>query len=239
MLMISAATLLNAWEVALTQPPVERALTLLTWAWPDRSATAWAAQSIGQRDGALLTLREQLFGPRLNSSACCPQCGERLELSFLVEEIRAPMPEQNKPALQLQSEEYLVQFRLPTSTDLIALADIHDLAVARQQLLQRCLVSGQPVDKPLPAHLIEQVLAQMTAADPQGDVELALTCPNCQYQWQLAFDILSYLWTEIHDWAQRTLREVHLLATAYGWCEADILALSAARRQLYLALLGN
>ena len=35
-----------------------------------------------------------------------------------------------------------------------------------------------------------------------------------------------------------TLAEVHALAAAYGWTEAEVLALSAARRRAYLELVG-
>jgi hypothetical protein len=35
------------------------------------------------------------------------------------------------------------------------------------------------------------------------------------------------------------VREVHRMASAYGWREADILAMSAFRRQRYLELIGE
>ena len=38
--------------------------------------------------------------------------------------------------------------------------------------------------------------------------------------------------------ALRLLGHVHALARAYGWREADILAMSPARRQVYLDLAG-
>jgi hypothetical protein len=34
--------------------------------------------------------------------------------------------------------------------------------------------------------------------------------------------------------AKRLLAEVHLIASAYGWSEAEILGLSRARRDFYL-----
>ena len=40
----------------------------------------------------------------------------------------------------------------------------------------------------------------------------------------------------MHAWARRTLRDVHVLARAYGWREADVLALSPTRRQIYVEL---
>ncbi len=50
-------------------------------------------------------------------------------------------------------------------------------------------------------------------------------------------DIASFLWKALHAWAKLMLGDVHELARAYGWTEADILALpSPTRRQIYLEL---
>jgi hypothetical protein len=76
----------------------------------------------------------------------------------------------------------------------------------------------------------------MSSADPLADVQLALTCPACDHKWEQAFDIADFLWNEIQAWAQQTLRDVHSLALVYGWREADVLALSPTRRQMYLEL---
>jgi hypothetical protein len=62
--------------------------------------------------------------------------------------------------------------------------------------------------------------------------------PGLRHSWDVLFDIVSFFWAEIGAWAQRLLREVHALASAYGWREADILALSAWRRRQYLDLAG-
>jgi len=70
-------------------------------------------------------------------------------------------------------------------------------------------------------------------------VQLSLTCPACSQSSSAAFDIASFLWTEVEAWARRTLRDVHVLATAYGWREADLLALSPTRRRLYLDMIGG
>ena len=61
-------------------------------------------------------------------------------------------------------------------------------------------------------------------------------CPACDHRWSTVFDIASYLWSEIHAWAKRLLRTVDTLARTYAWREADILALSPSRRQIYLEL---
>jgi hypothetical protein len=242
---LSAAGLLAAWEEGLTQHPVQRALTLLASAWPELSVATFAQLSIGQRDAFLLSLREQLFGPRLAGVARCAQCAERLELAFEVADIRVPASAELSPApaeaLELDADGYRIRFRLPNSIDLLAIAGVADPSTARAALLERCLLAyGDDANAPapgnLPAATVEALTTAMELADPQGDVHLALNCPACGYHWLQAFDILSYLWSEIDDWAQRTLREVHLLASAYGWSEREILALSARRRQSYLEM---
>jgi hypothetical protein len=91
----------------------------------------------------------------------------------------------------------------------------------------------------LPADVTEAISARMAEADPQADVRLNLVCPQCNHRWQAPLDIAAFLWSEIQAWAVRLLREAHLLASTYGWREADILAMTPWRRQVYLELIGT
>lgn len=239
---LTASTLLALWENGLAQPPLQRALALLIAAYPDTSPATLAAFPLGQRDACLLTLRAATFGERLNSLVPCPKCGERLELSFDINDIRAgdfpPLNDGLTPDLSLTVDDYALTFRLPNSLDLAALADT--VNPTARHLLDRCLITATRAGNPtrdLPPHVEQALTAAMSAADPQADVQLALTCPVCHHAWQATFDILAYFWSEIHTWAQRTLREIHLLASAYGWREADILALTPLRRAMYLQMI--
>ena len=92
--------------------------------------------------------------------------------------------------------------------------------------------SSQPIN--CHADVVDAIVAHMAQADPQADIQLSLVCPQCGHQWQAAFDIASFFWSEINAWANRMLREVHILASRYGWSETDILAMSPWRRQFYL-----
>src|SRR4051794_978492 len=116
---LSAAELLNAWEQGQGQSPAQRALTLLAVACPDLSRDTLARLSIGQRDRYLLMVREWTFGPRLVSLATCPQCGERLELSFDVADIRAAPNREPAETLVLEVTGYKARFRLPNSLDVL------------------------------------------------------------------------------------------------------------------------
>ena len=215
---------------------------LLGAAYPDTKSEELAGLSIGRRDARLLTLREQLFGPRLASIAVCPECGEKLELSFDVSHIRVDAGEEQNLRLALEMEGYEVLFRVPDSNDLAALAIGADRELGRSIMLKRCLAEvrlngkEQPAEE-LPSNIVAAVTQRMSQADPQADVKLRLDCPSCRHDWLAVFDILSYLWSEIESWAKRLLREIHMLARSYGWREADILAMSANRRQSYMDML--
>jgi hypothetical protein len=238
---LSAAELLEVWERGRGADPVRRALLLLGAAEPHTPADELAALSIGRRDARLLRLRECVFGGRLEAVTSCATCGERLELAFGVGELlrsvdAEPGPEE-APPLELEAAGYHVRFRLPTSADLVAVAEAG--ATAPVALLERCVEEVEGTEAELPPELADALASRMAEADPGADLELALTCPACAGRWTAPFDIVAYFWAEIEVWARRTLREVHRLASAYGWSEPAILALSPQRRQAYLELLGT
>lgn len=237
---LSASELLGTWEQGLSRPPFQRALTLLAAACPETADTL-AEFSLGQRDACLLTLREWTFGPQLVSLAVCPNCGERLELTFDVADLRVVSESEPGGILSFSRDGYEVHFRLPTCHDL-AEAGGHDVAAARSGLLEQCLLAVYYQGEERPASelsdsIVEAVVEQMAQADPQAEVQLNLSCPVCGHCWPAIFDIEAYFWSEINAWAYRCLRDVHRLASAYGWREADILALNQGRRQFYLDMI--
>lgn len=238
----SAAQLLDVWEGALAESPTRRALRLLAAAHPELSEPELATLPIGQRDTRLLQLRERLFGSQLALVAPCPQCGQHIESQVRVGDLVVDVEESEETTYVVESRGYRVTFRLPASEDLIALPGDVEADDARAWLLGRCIVEAQDVQgqQKLVSQLSEAVLAdiamQMASTDPGADVELAFECPDCGHHWQEMFDIAAFFWRELRAWAQRTLRDVHVLARAYGWSEPDVLALSPTRRQIYLEL---
>ena len=241
---LSASQLLEVWERGFGRAPAEQALILLAAACPDLPPDELAAMSIGQRDACLLTLREGLFGSRLDGLVTCPACAERLELDLQTTDLRAGEAErrENGP-LSLETTGYDIRFRLPDSTDLIDARGM-DTAALRRSILRRCLLSVRrgmleiPPEE-LPGEVVSAIAGRMAQADPQAEVLIAVTCPACSHGWKAIFDIAAFVWREITAWSYRILYEVHQLACAYGWREADILALSPWRRKCYLELAGR
>ena len=238
---LDAATLLALWERGSVQPMLHRAVTVLAVARPERTSSEWAAVSVGQRDAALLQVQEDISGDRLEATTHCPQCGERLEVTFTTRDLRDGAGALPKPDLRVDVLGYQVDYHLPTTEDLWAAAG-HD-SNGRGVLLQQCIEAARLGDAAVdPGGLPEGVLAAvvdgMARADPLADLQLELVCGTCLHRWSTTFDILRYLWSEIEECAAGVLLEVHALATAYGWSEADILSLGPRRRQCYLDLLG-
>jgi len=240
---LSASDLLDAWELGAVQSPAQRALTLLAAACPEAGEDELAALAVGRRDRGLLMLREILFGPALAVLALCPACGASLEAQVLISDLADPTsPPPSATPHETSVDGYRVTFRLPASRDLASMSPTDAPAVLRHRLLTLCVLeardeSGAVVSvDALPAPVVAGIAGAMAAADPGADVQLDLTCAACAHRWPAVFDIAAVLWREINAWAERTLREVHGLAQAYGWREADVLALSPTRRQVYLEL---
>jgi uncharacterized protein (UPF0212 family) len=229
---LPAPELLRVWEQGLAQSPIDRALTLLAAAGSE-GRDVLAELSIGERDTRLLALREKTFGANCESLAGCPKCGERLELFFTVADMRRS-PEA-AAELSVDTAGCALNFRLPNSVDLAEAARARDEREAREVLLERCILNDGA--EALPDEVAAQIAERMERADPQGNVRLDLRCPVCDHEWQTIFDIESYFWTEIDAWVQRTLKEVHALALAYGWRELDILNMTQWRRQIYLGMI--
>jgi len=240
---LSAPEMLEVWERGLDQSLLQRSLTLLAAAAAEPTE-AVAKLSVGQRDARLLTLREWAFGPQLSALVTCPHCGNRLESIFHTSDLRVETKAEAVEKWPLSSAGYELRCRAPNSLDLMAIAGQNDATNARRQLLERCLSDitreGQAVTvAQLPEEVIAAAVERIAQSDPQADVQLALSCPQCEHQWQASFDIGSFFWSEIHAWAQRVLLEVHALASAYGWREMEILTMSPWRRQFYLNCIGK
>jgi hypothetical protein len=233
--------LLDVWEQGASLSSAERALLLLAAAHTELTPEQIAQLSVGQRDSYLLALREQTFGSKLDSITTCPSCAVQMEFRVNAADICSTPPKEPNGVLEVTHADYSVEFRLPNSLDLARLDSAADPETNRQHLLQSCVIMArrarvEVAAAELPAEVGTAIAQRMAPADPEADVELALVCPHCQHAWRTSFDIVSYFWSEIHAWAGRLLREVHLLASAYGWRETDILAMSPWRRQAYLEL---
>jgi hypothetical protein len=239
---LTAAALLDIWERGRSQPPVERTLSLLALATGPETPSPPARISIGQRDAKLLKLRELVFGPRLTGQTDCPACRRPVEMDFAVSDVCDTAAIERPETGQARFGDLELQFRPPHSDDLDSLPAQAGLAAQKRALMERCVTKASrdgeqvPVGE-LPDDLVDALSERLAELDPGGDLQLALTCPHCGQNWRAPLDIVTFLWAELDAWAVRVLREVHVLASAYGWRESDVLAMSPCRRQAYLEMI--
>ena len=239
----SAVDLVNVWEEGCTGGRAERAYLLLSWAHPEMSGEELEALPLGSRDAMLLQLREQMFGPWLESVVRCPQCRETLKINLDIRELQhEAKPTSTETALL--GDSLRIRFRVPNAGDLRDLENCNDAREAREQLIRRCILEAHRGGKKIePSQLTcEETVAladRVAEVDPHGELILNGDCPNCPHRWATLLDIASFLWQELELAVNRLLGEVHTLAWAYSWSEHEILAMSARRRRLYLELLAE
>jgi len=241
---LSVQEMIRVWERGDLRSPIDQALLLLEAGGQKGSLSDLAKLHVGERDRLLLQLREKTFGSRFVCSVDCPECSEDLQFEMETRQILQPAPPERAQTFTESAGELTATFRLPNSEDLADAMLVAPLEQGKQRILERCLVSvrkrgaefglGELSDGD-----VEELCRLMGNADPQAETRLSVQCLSCGEAWQVIFDITSFFWQEISVRARRALSEVHVLASAYGWSEEAILALSAARREFYLQMVNS
>lgn len=241
---VEPPVLLEAWDHACGAAPAGRAIVLLAWLRADADPDALARLPLGARDALLLRLRQEVFGDRMTCLTACPACGAELEFSVSASNLLQQAGETGAGDRWLEGLGHRIRFRLPDSTDLLALSRFDAGGDEVQTLaLSRCVLEAHGPDgavaaQALPQDVIDLVAQEIERRDPLAAVWFALRCDICGHQWESLFDIASLFWIEVDRRAAALLREVHALASAYGWAEHDVLRMSAARRARYLGMVG-
>ncbi|POX40254.1 hypothetical protein C3486_14315 [Streptomyces sp. Ru73] len=244
------AELLATWEAGLALQDSGRALLLHRAARPGAGTDTLLSVPAGERAADLFGLRRALFGERMQVTLACadPECGAAMEFELDAAELGAVRPRPPEDGLRVAEGGWSVTFRLPSVADLTeAAAAATDAADARRLLAARCVLTavrdGRAATEAEYGRLPETVLKRFAEAaeeaDPGAEVTLNIACPECGAATPAELDIAAYLWTELDAWARDVLLDVHLLASAYGWTEPEILALSPLRRRYYLELCAD
>jgi hypothetical protein len=202
-----------------------------------------APASLSARNVALLELRARLFGPTQPLRAECPACGTVLEFSVDCESLAGSLQPAGKVGAvhALRCDGYRIAYRVPGIEDWRAAAASSDFVHA---LMQRCIARCERDDgtecapSALPNAVAEALSSALEALEPGACVDFDLHCPECAAQWSAPMNCGAVLYTEARASAESLLVEVDALARAYGWSEAQVLALSPTRRAAYLQLVG-
>ena len=227
--------LLRAWEVAHRQPPWYRPLALLDALAPAAERGTIDQLPLGAVACRAVAAARVWAGPVVELVAPCQTCGERMEVAIAVDDLLAGAPADPPATVTVEVDGHAVTARLPRPADVAGVASAPTGDAAAVALLERTLVTSEPPlgDTDLAA-LVSPVAAAMEAADPLGLVSVRIECPVCGATGEAAVDLIAWCWTAAEARAARLIDEVHRLALAYGWSEAEILSLGPGRRAAYL-----
>jgi hypothetical protein len=202
---------------------------------PDGIAPGEAADlAICDRDRLLAAIHRDAFGDRIEADVSCRSCGQVFEVSFsLAAFIDRIMGDGAKgiegPDADGQFRLDDIDFRLPTTRDLVAVATLPP-EERRAALLARCVGS-------VPSGEEDALDAAMTTVGPTLDSDLDATCPHCAMEQHVRFSVESFLLRTLSNELRYLIREVHRVASAYGWTYETILALPRTDRRAFVRLI--
>jgi hypothetical protein len=184
---------------------------------PEQSADWWAAP-VGARTAALL----QLAGPApMKPLLDCPACGERIEAELPIDSLVGLDP--GVDCIDAAG----VLLRRPTGADLCVLQRTGTLPARWWRVGEGI---GAAIDD-------DAALEALSEADPLVGFQLQCRCPACGLESTSEVDLETLALRRLAAAQARLEREVHALASHYGWTEEQILAVAPARRARYLALI--
>jgi hypothetical protein len=232
---MTASSILNVWDqcVGKNQPYKGVALASLASAERDRgNIVNW---SIEKRDVALFHVRKTLFGNQFQNLSHCPECAQTVEWDFSFHQMGIPRLNEipDNVEIPITIGENNVLLRLPNSEDLFR----NDA----KQIIQNCILhppvnGAQEVDKQMPDEILNEINNEFNKICRASNISYSLSCVECKHEWQVSFDIVSYLWKEIDHWAKRFMDQIAVLAKNFGWSESDIINMPENRRNHYLNL---
>lgn len=192
-----------------------------------------ASLASADRDRILVQVYLDVYGPVVDTTVTCRECGEKFDLDFRLDELAAhcePVEPVEAPPWSISG----VQFRPLTGVDELAVLGDADIAAS---LLRRVAVAPEAdVDV---AGARDDVAAALARLTPPISAPIGATCPECGVQHELEFDLQRYLLTRLLGERAQLLHSVHLIATTYHWSRAEIVALGRRERHHYSTAIGS
>jgi len=207
-----------------------------------------ASLTVPERDRLLGQVLINTFGELITSTVDCLHCEQPFDIDFSLKKLVADLNKDleteiagnGTPVETLPDGTFRLpdgrRFRHPTGVDEQALSNLPQLE-AVQHLLNRCQVEGPPIDGNEEAGAVVQ--EAMAATAPILKKDLAAVCPECATHQTFNFDVQYYLLRALIGERGRLTREIHCLASAYGWSLSEILGLPRSQRRRLVELVSS
>jgi hypothetical protein len=191
----------------------------------------WSALTVTDFEILLLVIRAGRLGQNLVLGFACPTCRARVEVNVRIDNYladvrpRAVADVAPDPARTGWFRLNGAGFRLPTAGDQAAVAR---LAHPARLLAERCL--DETAFHPRHRARVERAMAAMA---PEVSRPITGGCPDCGAAVKAPLHVARVVVGEMRRVAAAVHDEVDLIARAYHWPEAMILALPQSRRRAY------
>jgi hypothetical protein len=198
------------------------------------SADFWWAQTVGTRIAALLRIVALTEGEdaTLPVGLRCSEdaCGEKFEITLPYAALSDVSPDDTAHVTVPLDGGRAAILRRPTGSDLRDWRGVpcESRPQAVAAMLDALVVEGkvEPDDVPL-------IADAMAEHDPLVAFSVSCTCPACGAENDQAVDLEVLALIRLAAVQRALLRDIHVLASRYGWTEREVLAVAPARRARY------
>ncbi len=171
----------------------------------------------------------------------CSNCKVDFDFQLTNSDLPVTPAQKSFPFVTLETSHGAKTFRVPTGVDQEAIASIKssthrriDMQGAEDLLIGLCLCSNEDLE--FTAEDLEKIEAALDEVSPGIITNINAGCPECGTEHQIRLDPYYLLQKGL---GKDLFNEIHTIALNYNWSEAEILALSRSRREIYLGLIDQ
>ncbi|MFI0848341.1 hypothetical protein [Mesorhizobium sp. IMUNJ 23232] len=184
---------------------------------------------VGDFDAIIATLFCDLYGERAEARCECARCRKAYEFDVPVAAVNADRRQADE---RIFVRDGVRVARLAEGT-MLRLPEVRDLlSVAVSPLSLETFIVERGGDAP---DIVENALALFC---PLLADTVATTCPNCGGGQSVEFDLTTFFMKSLLRERDVLLREIDVVARAYGWSFADIVAMPRALRHGFVRIAG-
>lgn len=205
--------------------------------WPSGETGDAAGLTAPDRDALLAVIYSKAYGDRVDTTAYCAACGSPYDISFSLADlcdILAHIPAGEK--IETLSDGTFrsgsgLRFRLAVAHDELEVSLLPEAEGARA-LAASCLLESDPhADFSSDDQTLAELESAMEELAPVFDVDINTICPECRSPQTIRFDLQFYLLRALEQDRARLAREIHYIASAYGWSLQEVLSLERTERR--------